>query len=104
MKELFNKLKNIDDEANNIIMNAKIEADSSIHRLKEEADSEIAAIRKTTELLEREKRKENAIKINQLRMETERQLADRLKQLDQVVQKNWTKTLDAGLKLMEKIK
>jgi hypothetical protein len=104
MKDLFIELMKIDDEAKNVIRDAKNESDSSIVRLKDEAESELAAIKKTTDVVEQERKKDNSSKINELRAETDKVKADRLKQLKQVVQKNWNKALETGLALMEKIK
>ena len=104
MKELFIELMKIDDDAKNTIRDAKNESDSSIVRLKEEAESELAAIKKTTEIIEQQRKMENSSKINGLRAETDKVKADRLVQLKLVVQKNWNKALEAGLTLMEKIK
>jgi hypothetical protein len=104
VEDLFIQLMKIDDEAKNIIRDAKSEADVSILRLKEEAESELAAIRKTTDIIEKQRESENLSKINELRAETEKLKAERVDSLKQIVERNWNKAIEAGLALMEKIK
>jgi hypothetical protein len=104
VKDLFIQLMNIDEEAKNIVRDAKNETGTSIMRLKEEAESELAAIKKTTDLIEQQKKSTNLSKINELRSETEKVKADRLSQLKKITEKNWSKATEYGLQLMEKIK
>jgi hypothetical protein len=104
MKDLFIQMMSIDDDAKNVVRDAKNETDSSIMRLKEEAESELAAIKRTTDLIEQERKSENLNKINGLRIETEKIKAERLIQMKGIVEKNWSKAVEFGLALMEKIK
>jgi N-acetylglucosamine kinase-like BadF-type ATPase len=104
VKDLFIQLMNIDEEAKNILRDAKNETGASIMRLKEEAESELDAIKKTTDLIEQQKKSTNLSKINELRNETEKAKAERLGQLKKIVEKNWNKAMEYGLQLMDKIK
>ncbi len=103
MKDLFVQLLKIDNEAKNIVQEAANEANTSIHKLKDEAGSEIAAIKKTSDIIEVQRTAENLSKINALRMETEKYKVEKMDQLAKIVQKNWTKAIEAGIALLEKI-
>ncbi len=72
--------------------------------MKEEAGSQLEAIRKTTDLIEKQSKGDNASKINDLRVAMESDKKNKIAALQTAVDRNYEKAIELGLQLMEKIK
>ncbi len=83
---------------------AKKEAEKSIKKLMDEAGSQLNATQKTTDLIEKQQKGDNASKINNLREETEKDKAKKIAALQAAVDMNYEKALELGLQLVEKLK
>jgi N-acetylglucosamine kinase-like BadF-type ATPase len=70
----------------------------------DEAGSQLDATQKTTNLIEQQRKSDNASKINDLREEREREKAKKIAALQAAVDRNYEKALELGLQLVEKLK
>jgi cell division septum initiation protein DivIVA len=104
MRDLFKRVVEMDEQARQIVESAETKGEASIQVAKKAADARIASVRENTMQQEQALLADFNKTEEKMHEENARLVEDMLVTIKAIVEKNWDKTIEAGLAIFEKLK